>query len=124
MKSGERNPDKELYRQLRTLTCEELWEDEVPAFDRASPEERREKVSLVRAVGVVFSESGTAAQRDAVRPWLRRLLQDPCEKIRRYAMAALPKIGAGPGEEKELLSLLRTTTEDREKKFLGQTLEK
>jgi 23S rRNA G2445 N2-methylase RlmL len=124
MKSGEKNPDKELYRQLRALSCEQLWEDEVPAFDRASPDERRGKVSLVRAVGVVFSESGTAAQRDEVRPWLRRLLQDPCEKIRRYAMAALPKIGAGTGEEKELLSLLRTTTEDREKKFLGRTLEK
>jgi predicted RNA methylase len=124
MKSGEQNPDKELYRQLRALSCEELWEDEVPAFDRASPGERREKVSLVRAVGVVFSESGTAAQKDKARPWLRALLHDPCEKIRRYAMAALPKIGAGPGEEAELLSLLRTTTAEREKKFLGQTLEK
>ena len=124
MKSGEKNPDKELYRKLRALSCEQLWSEDVSAFNRASPEERREKVALVRAVGVVFSESGTAAQRDEVRPWLRHLLQDPCEKIRRYAMAALPKIGAGPGEEKELLSLLRTTTEDREKKFLGQTLEK
>jgi len=124
MKSGERNPDKELYRQLRTLSCEQLWEDEVPRFDRASPGERRERVALVRAVGVVFSESGTAAQKNEVRPWLRRLLQDPCEKIRRYAMAAMPKIGAGHGEEAELLSLLRTTTAEREKKFLGQTLEK
>ena len=124
MKSGEGNPDKELYRQLRTLSCERLWEDEVPRFDRASPEERKERVSLVRAVGVVFSESGNAAQKDAVRPWLRALLQDPCEKIRRYAMAAMPKIGAGTGEESELLSLLRKTTVEREKKFLGQTLEK
>ena len=124
MKSGEGNRDKELYRQLRALTCERLWEDEVARFDRASPEERIKRVSLIRAVGVVCSESGTPAQKNAVRPWLRRLLQDPCEKIRRYAMAAMPKIGAGSGEENELLSLLRTTTAEREKKFLAQTLEK
>ena len=124
MKSEGRNPDKELYRQLRALSCERLWENEVPQFDRASAEERKANVSLIRAVGVVFSESGTDAQKDEVRPWLRRLLQDPCEKIRRYAMAAMPKIGAGTGEETELLSLLRTTTVEREKKFLGQTLEK
>ena len=94
MKSEKTNAAKDLYKQLRVLTCDQLWNDEVPQFDRASPQERMEKVGLVRAVGVVFSESGTEAQRDAVRPWLRALLNDPQEKIRRYAMAALPKIGA------------------------------
>jgi 23S rRNA G2445 N2-methylase RlmL len=83
-----------------------------------------ERVAVIRAVGVVFSASGTAKQKAEARSWLVRLLQDPNEKIRRYAMTALPKIGAGAGEEGELLSLLRTTTVEREKKFLGQALDK
>ena len=124
MKSGEKNPVKELYDQFRVMSCEQLWEHEVPRFDRATPKERMDRVAVIRAVGVVFSESGTTDQKDEVRPWLRRLLHDPNEKIRRYAMAALPKIGAGQDEEAELLSLLRSTAVEREKKFLGQTLEK
>ncbi len=120
----EKNPNKELYNQLRALSCGQLWEIEVARFDKATPQERLQRVSVIRAVGVVFSESGTEAQKARVRPWLRRLLQDPCEKIRRYAMAAMPKIGAGPGEESDLLSLLRNTPVPREKKFLGRTLEK
>jgi 23S rRNA G2445 N2-methylase RlmL len=39
-------------------------------------------------------------------------------------MTALPKLGAGKSEERALLSLLRTTTIEREKKFLGQALDK
>ena len=124
MKHGGKNPDKELYARLRILTCEQLWEEEVPRFDRATPEERMRNVSVIRAVGVVFSESGTEEQKDVVRPWLHRLLQDPAEKIRRYAMAAMPKIGAGRAEETELLSLWKTTPLEREKKFLGEALNK
>ncbi len=124
MKKGERNTTKELYQELRTLTCAELWEEEVPRFDRASAKERMQTVALVRAVGVVFSESGTMAEKETVRHWLRGLLQDPEEKIRRYAMAALPKLGAGAGEEGELISLLQKTTVEREKKFLGRALDK
>jgi len=52
------------------------------------------------------------------------LLQDPVEKIRRYAMAALPKLGAGEGDETALLELLQRAEGERERKFLGQTLEK
>jgi 23S rRNA G2445 N2-methylase RlmL len=116
--------DKELYRQLRTLSCEKLWKEEVARFDRADPKGRLERVAVIRAVGVVFSASGTAEQRAEVKAWLARLLQDPAEKIRRYAMAAIPKIGAGRREESELLSLLKTTTGDREKKYLGRALDK
>jgi predicted RNA methylase len=116
--------DKELYRELRILSCEKLWNDEVARFDRSTPEERIKRVAVVRAVGTVFSESGTAKQKAEVRSWLVRLLQDPSEKVRRYAMTALPKLGAGTSEEKALLSLLRTTTVEREKKFLGQALDK
>jgi len=116
--------DKDLYRELRVLSCEKLWNDEVARFERSTPGERIKRVAVIRAVGVVFSESGTAKQKAEVRSWLVRLLQDPGEKVRRYAMTALPKLGSGKNEERALLSLLRTTTVDREKKFLGQALDK
>ena len=118
------NTAKELYRQLRVLPWERLWNEEAARFDRAAPRERIERAAVIRAVGVVFGEAGAAEQKEAVRRWLRGLLHDPGEKIRRYAMAALPKIGAGPEEEAELLALLRSTTCGREKKFLTRTLEK
>ncbi|MEI6350772.1 MAG: hypothetical protein WCP06_06670 [Verrucomicrobiota bacterium] len=124
MKDGGKNPSKELYRQLRVLPWEQLWAGEVAQFDRATPPERMSRVAVIRAVGVVFSESGPAEQQEEVKRWLLGLLQDSCEKVRRYAIAALPKIGAGPSGEGELLSLLQKTTTEREKKFLGQTLDK
>jgi 23S rRNA G2445 N2-methylase RlmL len=124
VKNAENNPDKELYRQLRALPWEQLWRVEAARFDQASPQERSNRVAVIRAVGVVFGESGAVEQKDEVRRWLLALLHDPCEKARRYAMAALPKIGSGPGDEAELISVLRTTSSEREKKFLGQTLEK
>lgn len=116
--------DKELYRQLRALPADKLWLEEVPRFDRATPRERMQGVALIRAVGVVMAESGAAEQKAAARAWLTRLLQDPSEKIRRYAMAALPKIGAGADEEGRLLSLLQTAPGEREKKSLGAALAK
>ncbi|MDP9291685.1 MAG: hypothetical protein M3O82_04905, partial [Verrucomicrobiota bacterium] len=124
MKKQRPNPAKELYKELRLLSCAALWNDEVARFDRANPRERMERVAVVRAVGVVFSESGTESEKEKAKLWLRGLLEDPREKIRRYAMAAMPKLGAGLDEEAELLGLLRTTGVDREKKFLSQTLEK
>lgn len=124
MKSGAKNPAKELYNQLRRLPATQLWEEEVARFDRGTPEERMERVAVVRAVGVVFSETGTDEQRARVKPWLRALLHDPAEKIRRYAMAALPKLGAGPEDEAALLALWRSTTSEREKTALAETLEK
>ena len=115
---------KELYKRLRAVPWPQLWAGDVARFDRAGARERFETVSVVRAVGVVFSESGPAEQKEEVKQWLLRLLRDPEEKIRRYAIAALPKIGVGAEEEAELLALLRTTTNAREEKFLGQTLDK
>ncbi len=116
--------DKELYRELRVLSCEQLWNEEVARFDQSPPEERVKRAAVIRAVGVVFSESGTAKQRAEARSWLVGLLRDPSEKVRRYAMTALPKLGAGAREEEALLSLMRTATVERERKFLGQALEK
>ncbi|MGH8046222.1 MAG: hypothetical protein ACREKL_03165, partial [Chthoniobacterales bacterium] len=119
-----KNPAKQHYQRLRVLSCEELWEREVAAFDRATSRERIENVAVVRAVGVVFSERGTDGQKEQARKWLRELLRDPDEKVRRYAMNALPKIGTNAGEESDLLDLLGKTSSDRERKFLGRALEK
>ncbi|MFH0907608.1 MAG: methyltransferase domain-containing protein [bacterium] len=116
--------DKDLYRQLRVLPCDKLWNEEVAGFNQASPRERMARVAVIRAVGVVFSASANGAQKAAAREWLRRLLRDPSEKIRRYAMAAIPKLGSGPAEEAELLSLLKTHAGPREKKSLGSALDK
>jgi predicted RNA methylase len=122
MKIEERESAKKLYKQLRGLSWQALWGGEVPRFNAASPEERKKRVAVIRAVGVVFAESGLPEEKTRVQEWLRALLQDPCEKVRRYAMAAMPKIGAGAKEERNLLSALQTTTEEREKKFLVRTL--
>ncbi len=116
--------DKDLYRELRILSREKLWNEEVPRFNRSTAEERTKRVAVIRAVGTVFSESGTAKQKADVRSWLVRLLEDPSEKVRRYAITALPKLDAGPSEEGALLSLLRATAVERERKFLGQALDK
>ena len=124
MKSEKQNAGKELYRQLRGLSWEKLWAEEVPGFDAATPAERAERVAVVRAVGVVFSESGPGELANEVRVWLRNLLNDPSEKVRRYAMNALPKVGAGREEESDLLDLLKKTRIDREKKFLAGALDK
>lgn len=112
------------YQRLRMLTCEALWSDEVPRFDRGDARDRMQRVAVIRAVGVVFSESGTPEQKQSAREWLRHLLNDPQEKIRRYAMTALPKIGVEGTEESMLLDLLEHSRSDREKLALGQTLAK
>jgi 23S rRNA G2445 N2-methylase RlmL len=119
-----RHRDKQLYQDWRRLSFERLWLEEVPRFETANAAERMRQVALVRAVGVAVAESGDEPQKSAARAWFRRLLKDPSEKIRRYAMAALPKVGAGPSEEEELLSLWQITSSDREKRYLAQTLEK
>jgi predicted RNA methylase len=118
------NADKDRYRELRQLSWERLWNVEVPSFNRADPMERVANVALIRAVGVVFSESGDPARHSDVKRWLRSLLDDPHEKIRRYAIAALPKIGADGEDEKCLLRLFERPLNDREKKFLAEALEK
>jgi predicted RNA methylase len=119
-----KDASKELYSQLRRLSCEALWTTEVPRFDAAPPAQRADRAALVRAVGVVFSESGSPAQKEQARAWLRGLLKDPNESVRRHAMRALPKIGAGPEDEARLLSLLRSTSVEREKRHAAKTLEK
>lgn len=124
MKSKATQHAKEEYQRLRALSWEELWQGEAAQFDRAAGADRAGRVAVVRAVAVVFSESGPAGQRDAVRAWLRGLLRDPEEKVRRYAVAALPKIGTGAEEEAELLHMLRTSASPRERAAIAEGLAK
>ncbi len=118
------NPAKEHYQRLRLLSCEDLWAVEVAAFDAADVRGRMDRVAVVRAVGVVFSESGNDSEKARAREWLHRLLSDPEEKIRRYAMNALPKLGGGFEAENALLSVLESATSDREKESVAKTLQK
>lgn len=115
---------QDLYRELRAVPWLRLWQEEVPRFNLASPEEKLRRVALIRAIGAGFSLAEQPSLKEPVRQWLLSLLSDPAEKVRRYAMTALPKIGAGRTEERQLLALLSKTSADREKKFLGKALEK
>lgn len=125
MKTAKPNPAKDLYKELRLLTWAELWRTHVAAFNREAQSSKARNAGLVRAVGVVFSESGPLSQKSEVASWLRSLLRDPDEKIRRYAMAALPKIGADEADEKALIDmLLEAKPAAREKKFLARALDK
>jgi 23S rRNA G2445 N2-methylase RlmL len=124
MKHPEQTTAKAFYKQLRTLSPQQLWDEEIPRFDRATAPERMARVGLIRAMGVVFAESGTDQDKEKVKAWLLALLNDPQEKVRRYAMAALPKLRSGAEAEAALLSVLQTTENDREKKYLSKTLDK
>ena len=116
--------DQDLYRRLRELPKEVLWNAEAARFDAASPRERMDRVAVIRAVGMLFSRFGSEEEKSTVREWLITLLRDPQEKIRRYAIAALPKIGPGAGGESRMLELLKEAGEEREQRHLGRALEK
>jgi 23S rRNA G2445 N2-methylase RlmL len=124
MKHPGPNAAKEIYQRLRTLTPQELWDHEIPLFDGASAKQRVAQVGLIRAVGTVFSRFGSELQKQQGKDWLLKLLRDPEEKIRRYAIAALPLLEAGPEVESAFLALLQATENEREKKYLGAALDK
>ncbi|NBS05007.1 MAG: hypothetical protein EBS64_07355 [Verrucomicrobia bacterium] len=105
--------DNDLYRQLRELPAAQLWNEEVPKFNQLSAKERNQQVALVRAVGVVFSTSRNPEMKAAVKAWMIGLLQDPSEKIRRYATAAIPKLGGDEASEQKLLDILRWRNRER-----------
>ena len=119
-----RNTAKEHYEQLRGLPHRELWEREVPLFDQGDARQRLDRVAVIRAVGVAFSRFGTPEEKAMVRAWLVPLLRDPQEKIRRYAMAALPKLGAGASEEAALLEVLKASGQERERAHVARSLDK
>ena len=116
--------DKDLYRQLRDLPVLELWQVHVPRFNQLSPKERGQQVALVRAVGVAFAESRNPEMKAAVKAWMKELLQDPNEKVRRYAAAAIPKLGGDVEAESKLIDLMKGAQTDREKKQAASALEK
>ena len=118
------NQGKEVYKELRTQSWKTLWTAEVPEFDAGSPEYRLSRVGLVRAIGVVALRKATKEQRAQTKQWLMGLLQDPQEKVRRYAMAALPKLGGNEESERALLELLDAERDEREVKHLSRTLDK
>ncbi len=124
MKKHTVNLSKEVYKQLRQESWETLWTREVPHFDTGTAEQRLARVGLVRAIGVVALEKATLEQRQLTRQWLTSLLQDPEEKIRRYAMNALPKLGGSEESEKAVLKLLDEPANEREVEALGRTLNK
>jgi vesicle coat complex subunit len=51
-----------------------------------------------------------------VKSWVKSLLSDPSEKVRRYAMAAIPKLGGDVEAEKEIITILKTSSVEREKR--------
>jgi 23S rRNA G2445 N2-methylase RlmL len=124
MKNPAQEKLREHYQLLRRLDPATLWSSEVTRFNSASARERMQLVSVVRAVGVVFSESGSCDEKERARAWLTSLLVDPEEKIRRYAMLALTKVGGGESGEAKLLELLEHPASSRENKFVAQTLER
>lgn len=115
--------DKDLYRALRTQTFSQLWE-KAAAFRALNDSDRAENVALVRAVGVVASEGGKTEEIAVAREWMRELLSDSNEKVRRYATGAIPKLQSGETEESALLDLWRRADSEREKKFLAEALGK
>jgi len=124
MAKKDSHPTKDHYRELRALPWSKLWQEEVPRFNQATPLEKERSVAVIRAVGAGFAEAGQPSLQEPVRRWLLSLLQNPSEKVRRYAMNALPKLGAGRPEERELLQLLQSSGIDREKKFVARALNK
>lgn len=118
------NRDKALYRELRVLPWSEIWSREVPRFNSAPPKQRIERVAVIRAAAVVFAESGPDEQSAEVKSWLRSLLKDPAEKVRRYAITALPKLCRDSSDEKELLAMARAAVSDREKQHVAAALGK
>jgi SAM-dependent methyltransferase len=114
--------DPEIYHRLRGCPPRQLWTEEVPAFNAAAPAERRARAGLIRAVGVVFAARGDPAEKAAARAWLRDLLDDPEEKIRRYAARALPKLGPGAAEESALLARIARAESPRERAHLSRAL--
>lgn len=125
MKTLKPNSAKDSYKHFRTLSWDRLWTHHVPEFNEADARTRFENAGLIRAVGVVFMETASRSNKNEVATWLRELLKDSDEKIRRYAMAALPKIGADQADEAALIDLVKSTNpNERETRHLARALDK
>ncbi|MEY5016589.1 MAG: hypothetical protein RIS92_2947 [Verrucomicrobiota bacterium] len=111
------------YIALSQLDCDALW-NQVATFNQAPPAERLRTVSVIRAVAVVFAQKGTPEQKKTAHQWIRSLLKDPAEKVRRYAVQALPKLGVNDSDETDLLSLWERPASVREQRAVTRTLER
>ncbi len=116
--------DNELYRKLRGKSCAALWLEDVPRLLAAQEPERSRLAAVVRALASAAAERGSDEEKERTRIWLRKLLHDESAKIRRYAAAALPKLGDDTGAETAILSRLEATQEPRERAALADALEK
>ncbi|MDX6767874.1 MAG: hypothetical protein SFU85_13915 [Candidatus Methylacidiphilales bacterium] len=124
MESGPQPTASEVYARYRAFSRERLREESIPRFNRLEGRQRLAEVGLVRAVGAVFGEHGTTAEKKEAAAWLLGLLTDPEEKIRRYAINALPKLRPGPEAESALLRLLETSASERETTAVREALHK
>lgn len=116
--------DNELYKRLRAKACALLWSEDVRAFDQLKEPERTRNAAVIRAVGVAFAERGTPEEKAKAIVWLNSLLGDASEKVRRYAMAALPKLGDDTQAEVRILGILAAPAGEREKLKAAEALEK
>lgn len=121
MTHDKREAAKALYKQLRSQSWSDLA-PQLPAYDAAPARERLDRVGLLRAVAVVVSESSTREGEAEARAWLIRQLEDPAEKIRRYAMAALAKLEGAPEAESALRARMGTAQSERESRQLREAL--
>jgi hypothetical protein len=72
---------KELYRAFRKMPFERLWYEERLEFENASGKERLERVVFIRAL--TAAAQGNRTRCELVRTWLRGVLEDDSEKVRR-----------------------------------------
>src|SRR5437868_66843 len=70
MKGSHKIDDKQLYQQCRRMPWSRLWKEEVKRFNSAAASDRTGMASVIRAVGVVFAESGNQEQTEEVKLWL------------------------------------------------------
>ena len=76
MKTASTNAAKDLYKELRRLGWQQIWSDHVPAFNREIPGSKTRNAGLVRAVGVVFLESGSPSQKADIVRFVRNARKD------------------------------------------------
>lgn len=112
------------YARYRLLHRRELRALAQNHFPTLSPDRQRAEAGLIRAIGAIFGQHGTPEEKSWARAWLLPLLRHPEEKIRRYAILALPKLDSGPTEEIALLHLLERDPGPRERAHLTAALEK
>lgn len=113
-----------VYDRCRRLSRQELRLLATHALTRLPAEAQVREAGLIRAIGAIFGLHGTAAEKSWARDWLLPLLNHPEEKIRRYAILALPKLHAGSVEEAALLRLYQTSALPRERLQVASALEK